>query len=243
MGLVVLSTTKMANQATSILVPAPPEDSFVWQSARSLHQLLDLFSPYDRCLAYTPHAQNAPHCSRPINRGNRARVPGLLHQLRQARIPSEEETSFSRTFPIVLSVESPDGTRKRLVRSTTNGSRRSGMSIFEPLDLILPQTPPNPACLQEMFGGHIFGWHGPCLRASPVSLKIKMTVEVKTTVEARTIVEVTVIVATTATTTAKSAMHLETSLNGKTYTFLPPRFYPPSDPVCGICRFFRNHRD
>lgn len=78
----------MASLSSSVLVPY--HDGFKFHSHKRLCMLLGISSPYSTCIAYAPYARAAPHCSRPINRGKKARVPGLLSDLLQASVPSSQ---------------------------------------------------------------------------------------------------------------------------------------------------------
>ena len=57
-------------------------------------KFLRISSPYDNCLAYAPYAKNAPHCSRPINKGKKAQVPNQLEDLYHSRVPSRRAANI-----------------------------------------------------------------------------------------------------------------------------------------------------
>src|SRR6266566_1855902 len=76
--------------SSSFLLPSGDGYSYRFHSRGRLEMLLDISSPYGRCIAYAPYARNAPYCSRPINRQKQYRVSGLLAQLSQVRFPSTE---------------------------------------------------------------------------------------------------------------------------------------------------------
>lgn len=77
----------MASSSSSFLVPCVDGGSR-FRSRIHLCILLQISPPYNTCIAYAPHAKNAPHCSLRINPDNRATVPALLSALLQTRFPS-----------------------------------------------------------------------------------------------------------------------------------------------------------
>jgi hypothetical protein len=78
----------MADSFSLFLTRRNDGSTFKFRSTRDLCSFLGISTPYCKCIACAPYARNAPYCSRPINRANQAKVPGLLSRLVDIRIPS-----------------------------------------------------------------------------------------------------------------------------------------------------------